>query len=106
MIRQNRCQAGDPFPQAGKAGAISQKPVYGQPVNSDRLLDTSAFLVTYLVKLPPSRLPGSQRDSFVARCGRTMTQLGENHNLLRLRHSPSAWTYFSDTCFSTDNQRS
>ena len=30
VIRQNRCQAGDPFPQAGKAGAISHKPVSGQ----------------------------------------------------------------------------
>jgi len=29
-----------------------------------------------------------------------------SHNVLRLRHSPSAWTYFSDTCFSIDNQRS
>src|SRR5580692_13149448 len=35
-------------------------------------LTRGAFLVTYLVKLPPSRLLGSQRDSFVARCGRTM----------------------------------
>jgi hypothetical protein len=27
-------------------------------------------------------------------------------NLLRIHHPPSAWTYFSDTCFRADNQRS
>jgi hypothetical protein len=36
-------------------------------------LRTHTFLVTYLVKLPPSRLLGCRRDAFVARCGRTMT---------------------------------
>ena len=46
-------------------------------VGPKRALDPGAFLVTYLVKLPPSRLLGSQRDSFVARCRRTMTYLGK-----------------------------
>src|SRR5580704_3633552 len=40
---------------------------------SNTTVTASTFLVTYLVKLPPSRLLGSQRDSFDARCGRTLT---------------------------------
>jgi len=106
VIRQNRCQGGRSLPTSRQGRSYLPEAVYGRPVNSDRLLDTSAFFVTHLVKLPRARLPGSQRDSFVARCGRTMTQVGENHNSAPPTPFSFAWTYFSDTALAPITKRS